>query len=180
MSGMSRLAALKAKVRKSKERTTTVHEEQVEKRAVVAAKKAAVMGPPKKKEIRLTSQPAPKEKPINSIDVEGWFRVGVRGLYGDSFIISPWTVKQRSLAKKLLTVYGPDLTRDAVEMFCSGWRSLVKNSRGRISGAPNVSLLWGMRERIYADVQNKGKEKSMDPMNRDEFQEESSSPKIGW
>ena len=108
MSGRAKLAALRAKVKKSRDRTETVRKEQVAKRA----------SRPKPKP---KAESKPVEKKINSVDVEGWFRAGIFELYGNKFIVPPWTVKQRSLAKKLLGIYGPDLTEKAVKLFCEDW-----------------------------------------------------------
>jgi hypothetical protein len=172
MSGRKRLSVLRRKVRKVKEETQKTHTEVTEKRA-----KAKAKAKPAKPEGVVHELP---KKPINSVDVEQWFRNGIWDLYGTKFIIPSWTVKQRTLAKKLLGVYGPSLTKKAVELLCSDWKKMVRNSRGRLSGAPTVNLLWGMRERIYADVQNEGIKDSVAPENSDEYRESGDNNDVGW
>lgn len=168
MSGRKRLSALRRRASVVKTETAKTHEEVTEKRAAKRKPKLAEV-------VKL----AVKVKQINSTNVEQWFRDGVWALYGKKFIIPSWTVKQRTLAKRLLTAYGPELTKDAVDLLCSGWRSMVSKSRGRLSGAPTVNLLWGMRERVYADVQNKGKEEGR-PENSDEYHEDDGGNDVGW
>lgn len=116
-------------------------------------------------------------KSVNASAVEDWFRYGLSALFGQTFIVPKWTVKQKTLAKWMLEQYGPELTQAGVVYFCDNWNNLVRSSRGRLSGAPTVNLLWAMRERIFADVQS-GK-KQVDPANKDEFRKDD-SPDSGW
>jgi hypothetical protein len=119
------------------------------------------------------------EIPANSTDVERWFRMGLSDLFGPKYIVPKWTVKQRKLAKDLLGIYGRELTKLAVEYYCSNWNEMVNQSRGRLSGAPTVNLFWSMRERLFAEVQN-GKTVIVAPKNRDEFRSDDGSPESGW
>ena len=123
------------------------------------------------------SKPKRASKSVTASAVEAWFKSGVSELFGPTFIVPKWTVKQKTLAKWLLEQYGPELTQAGVVYFCDNWNNLVKSSRGRLSGAPTVNLLWAMRERIFADVQS-GK-KQVDPANKDEFRKDD-SPDSGW
>lgn len=123
-----------------------------------------------------TARVAPK-RAVTAHAVEAWFKSGLVELFGPSFVVPKWTVKQKTLAKWLLEQYGPELTEKGVSYFFENWNGLVKSSRGRLSGAPTVNLLWAMRERIFADVQS-GK-KQVDPANKDEFRKDD-SPDSGW
>ena len=61
--------------------------------------------------------------------------------------------KQGALAKKILEIYGPELTEKTVGYFCDNWDIIMENSGGKISGLPTVEMLWAMRSRIFADVE---------------------------
>ena len=102
MSGRSKLAALRAKVSKSIERTQQTKVEVEEKRASrkVTAKKAA---PQKMGQVKVNGTVVRRK--VNATAVEGWFKDGIRQLYGEKFVIPYWTVKQKTLAKKLLSIY---------------------------------------------------------------------------
>lgn len=118
-----------------------------------------------------------RKRAVTASTVEDWFKGGLTVLFGPSFIVPKWTVKQKTLAKWLLDQYGAELTESGVSYFCENWQNFVKSSRGRLSGAPTVNLLWAMRERIFADVQSGNKQ--VDPANKDEFRKDD-SPDSGW
>lgn len=128
---------------------------------------------------------APQKKP-NSKDVEKWFREGIWSLFGRKFIVPAWPAScgQRALSLKLLENYGTDLTKRAVMLFCQTWDQRVRESGGRLSGAPTVNLLWAMRERVFAEVQTQDRKPEADtrPGGRDsdEFREDDSGPGLGW
>lgn len=112
----------------------------------------------------------------NAADVERWLREGTVALYGPKFVVPRWTVKQRTLAKNLLLAYGEELVERAVEYYCQTWRDRVNKSRGRITGAPTINLLWAMREVVFAEVQVGPK---VEPKNADEYRQDG-SPDSGW
>ena len=183
MSGRSKLLALRNKVSKSIERTQKVKAEVEAKRA---SKKVVHEKVPEKKDLldkmgQVQVSRTVVRRKVNATAVEGWFKDGIRKLYGDNFVIPYWTVKQKTLAKRLLGIYGEDLVRDAVEHYCSNWPKMVQESRGRIKGAPTINLLWSIREWMFAEVQEAGKANAqLSPKNSDEFIEEEKSPTIGW
>lgn len=162
-----KLAALKAKVAAKAAETKAV---KVEVEAARVAKRLVV--------VPVQSIASERVKQVKASSVERWFKEELLELFGPDFIVPKWTVKQNALAKRLLSDYGSELTEAAVRQFCKGWRDLVKGSRGRISGSPTISLLWSMRERIYAEVQN-GK-KTVLPVNSDEYRDDDGSPDAGW
>ena len=162
-----KLAALKAKVAAKAAETKAV---KVEVEAARVAKRLVV--------VPVQSIASERGKQVKASSVERWFKEELLELFGPDFIVPKWTVKQNALAKRLLSDYGSELTEAAVRQFCKGWRDLVKGSRGRISGSPTISLLWSMRERIYAEVQN-GK-KTVLPVNSDEYRDDDGSPDAGW
>lgn len=163
-----KLSRLRQKVREVSDQTKQTHEE-------VTRKRAAKRTVPKKSE----PESDPRPKPVNTVDVEQWFREGIFALYEKPLILSRWGVKERALAKKLLKTYGPDLTKRTVEHFCRSWPDLLKRSRGRISGVPTVTLLWAMRDSVFSDVQL-GAVKPADPARTDEYREDDDSPDAGW
>lgn len=122
------------------------------------------------------------DKPINSTDVKRWFDEGVLKLRGSNWVIPSWTVKERSLAKRILADYGPELTEKAVAHFCSTWEATCRRSNGRLVGDPSVNLLWAMRTQVFPVVQGA---KPLDAKNADEHDAamvESDTPddEVGW
>ena len=164
-----KLLALRKKALASKAKTEDA-------RAERQAKKAKKKAPPRLSEMTPSQR---RGKTVNSTHVEAWFREGVVGIYGRNFVIPKWTVKQRKLAKMLLETYGESLVKNAVVHFCKTWDTMVRDSRGRLSGAPTVNLLWGMRERVFADVQNKDR-KIVARKDSDEFKGDEGAPDVGW
>jgi hypothetical protein len=126
-----------------------------------------------------------KPRKINSVEVEKWFRHGIREVYGENYLVSAWNVKHRVLAKKLLAEYGDDLTERGVGWFCRNWKRLVSNSNGRLIGCPTVQLLWAMKDQVFGEVQKelmgikdeKGKEKNRDEFRADEAKD---NKDLGW
>lgn len=120
---------------------------------------------------------------VNSSDVFEWFREQIEDEYGRSMIVQEWTVAQRSLAKKLLEVYGPDIVKRAVGWLFDNWVKIQRSSHGSIGGRPTINLLWGYRETAFAEVQmsvSKRTDPRRDPKNSDEYRDVPGRPKIGW
>ena len=164
-----KLAALRNKVAATAERTREV-------RAEVGAKREErrVAAPIVVEPLVLDAEDA--RKAYTAADVERWLRDGTIALYGAKFVVPRWTVKQRTLAKNLLLAYGEDLVERSVEHYCQTWKDRVSKSRGRITGAPTISLLWAMREVVFAEVQVGPK---VEPKNADEYRQDG-SPDSGW
>ena len=95
---------------------------------------------------------SPRERKVNSVDVQRWFEKGIDLLYGGRVTPSPWGGQDRKLAKALLGIYGAGLTKKAVGYFCEHWELICKRSRS-ISGIPTVKLLWVMRDTVFSDAQ---------------------------
>lgn len=151
------------------ERTREVRAEVAERRAVTAA----VAPLPVADRFELAADEPRKPK---ASDVERWLREGTAAIYGPKFIVPRWTVKQNALAKRLLDDYGAELVKKAVDHYCQTWQDRVKQSRGRITGAPTISLLWAMREVVFAEAQVGPK---VEPRNTDEYRKDD-SPDSGW
>jgi len=103
---------------------------------------------------------------VNSNHVYGWYKTVLLEKYGSDFIVAPWTVVQKKLAKDLLGVYGGDLVKKAVGFFVESWDAIVSGSNDRLSGFPTINLMFGMRERIFADVQQGKKPLKYKDMSR--------------
>jgi len=151
---MNHLKRLKSLVDHSKRKTKKIHEEVVFKRA-------------KKKENR----------PKSATDVEIWFKLGITKLAGQEIIISEWSLKEKTLAKKLLNAYKPELVEKAVEYMCDNWEMLKRKG---LYGVPNVSLLYGMRHTIFSAIQVESV--VMNKKDSDEFDGEKAkkAPRVGW
>ena len=177
MTDRMRLAVLRDKVAKTKKKTEAAH-------ATKLKKKAARKSIPDF-DLELTNGGQRPKKAVNSTEVKLWFREGLEELYGGKLTIPPdkvwWTVKEKNVANRLLEAYGEELVKKTVAYFCEHWMKIVSRSRGRISGRPDIKLLWAMRERIFADaelgvVPEQGKKLSRDS---DEY-EEGKPIGIGW
>ncbi len=170
MSGKKRLLALRQKVKKANQRTLEVREEVRIRRA---GRQRRQVDPSEG-----TERP---KRPANSTTVYGWLKGELKAKYGQGFIIPDWSIKQKTLAKKILNTYGEDLTKEAVEHFVLNWDGYVEGSRGRLKGVPNINLFYGMREMIFGEVQTKHIEKKK-AKDSDEHSDESAenAPSVGW
>jgi len=145
---MARLTAaeLREKASRTQRATKKAHEDGQERRA---ARKSSVsfenIEPPPDRQTA--------KRVLNSKEVRGWFDEALAEKYGEAFIVPTWTVHQMKLAKDLLKVYGAELVRKAVEFFVKSWDAIEAGSGGKLTGAPSINLLFGMRERIFGDVQ---------------------------
>jgi hypothetical protein len=120
---------------------------------------------------------APKPKAVTATQVEAWFKEGLCELYGPTFIVAKWTLKDKALGKRLLSEYGADLVQKAIKSYCQDWDQLVKRSRGRLNGTPTLGLFWAMRNEIFGSVQV-GK-RQVAAKNSDEYTDDG-SPDAGW
>lgn len=154
MNGRLRLGRLRGVAKASRERTEQVRQEK-------AAKKA--------------------KRETNSYTVEEWFLKATRDKYGAGYVVARWTGKERTLAKGLLTEYGDALVADAVKYLFAEWDGMVAKSKGGLTGVPTINLLWGMRARVFGDVQLR-KMGKQPPKRRDsdEFNGSGGAPEIGW
>lgn len=165
-----KLAALRQRAAVQAEATRQVRAEVEAKRE--ARKATQSVAPP------LVLEPsAPKEKPVTATQVEAWFKAGLQELYGPTFVVARWTVKEKALAKRLLEDYGPELVDKAIKAYCQDWEGLVKRSRGRLNGTPTFGLFWAMRNEIFGSVQV-GK-RQVAAKNSDEYTDDG-SPDAGW
>jgi len=116
-----------------------------------------------------------------STSVFYWFKDALLRLNGKQFIISPWTVKQKKLAKDLLKIYGAPLVKKAVDWFCDNWGEIVDKSRGRLRGAPSIGLLWSMREMVFGEVQgaHNGRRRPSGGRGFDEWKDDGGNV-VGW
>jgi hypothetical protein len=97
---------------------------------------------------------APRKPPeVNSTTVREWFDEAIRThilpMHQEPF----WGTAERSMAKQLLTKYGPDLTRAAVFRLCETWLAMVARSRSEyIRGIPTIRVLMRLRDSIFGEV----------------------------
>ena len=165
-----KLAALRQRAAAQAEATKQVRAEVEAKRE--ERKAAQSVAPP------LVLEPtAPNAKPVTATQVEAWFKEGLHELYGSSFVVCKWTVKDKALGKRLLEEYGSDLVQKAIKSYCQDWEGMVKRSRGRLNGTPTLGLFWAMRNEIFGSVQV-GK-RQVAAKNSDEYTDDG-SPDAGW
>ena len=165
-----KLAALRQKVTAQAEATRQVRAEVEAKRE--QRKAAQPIAPP-----LVLEAPVLKQDKPNATQVEAWFKEGLRELYGPTFVVARWTVKEKSLAKRMLEDYGSDLVHKAIISYCQDWDQLVNRSRGRLNGTPTFGLFWAMRNEIFGSVQV-GK-RQVAAKNSDEYTDDG-SPDAGW
>ena len=147
-------------------------------------RREARANPPVASEARVSPE-APR-KGANSKDVEKWIREALWEAFGRKFIIPAWpqSCHQRVLSKMLLAAYGEDMTKRAIVLFCQTWDQKVAESGGRLAGVPTINLIWGMRERIFAEVQMQGRKvvtAKVGGRDSDEFRgDQAVGPGLGW
>jgi hypothetical protein len=149
------LAALKQLSRDSSERALAAQvktEEKREKRKKVKVEKQKAEVPDFALEVGQR-----KPKLVNSVQVEDWFRDGLKLLYGGKLELPQrgkwWTVGERRNAKRLLDMYGEDLVHKAVLHLCATWTQRVEASEGRLAGIPSIGYLVVAKNTVFAEAQ---------------------------
>jgi hypothetical protein len=94
--------------------------------------------------------------------VMGWFRDAILKTDPNWLVVSDWedrpdeqtwwTWREKKCAERLLKRYGADVVEATVIWFVANWQAMKAGSRGRLTGAPTVNLLWTSRERIFPDA----------------------------
>lgn len=167
-----KLKILARRIRETKQNTKEVRKEVKTKRERRRAKNRSIA-----QEFGFPSEvPTPKKKRINAKTVEGWFKGYKREYLGISNH-GKWTVKQLTLGKRLLKEYGDDDVKEAVKYMCEKWDQILANTS--LNGVPNVSLLWGMRESIFAYVETGKDFFKQNKTDIDEFVEEGDN-EMSW
>jgi hypothetical protein len=132
-----------------------------------------------------------RENKVNWFSVQQWFIKGINKNNPDWFVAKNkdqkehnqtwWAWAEKNCAERLLKHYGPDTVEKTVEWFCDNWQSMVDDSNGKLSGAPNVRFLWAGRDRIFPDAVIGKKPKVKKHMVGEYNAEQTSKfPKIGW
>lgn len=124
---------------------------------------------------------------VTSNTVRDWFRDGILRNYG-SKVTDPngamnWGTrgKEGALAKKMLELYGPEMLKKGVDYICDYWNILCYNSNSKLTGIPTIGLLWGMRARVFSDIeQGIVPKKKVKRHMVGEYVERPEVPKVGW
>jgi len=86
---------------------------------------------------------------------------------------SEWETKHTLAVQKMLDTYGVEVTKKALEAVCREWESRYQ-VLCKATGNPNVCILWGFRDTIFAEIETG---RHLDPGRRqnrlrdDEYQE---------
>jgi len=156
MSDRTRLLNLHKVMMESKKKTDAAREKKMAKKA---AKKAAKMEAEKTKTVPNFDDEKEEcvqivEKPVTWYNVMKWFKKGIDERISWSVTVpSQWSPKQRMLGKKLVGLYGGEVTEKAVLYICDNWEQMVKDSNGALSGLPTVELLWSIKDRIFPQAE---------------------------
>lgn len=136
-----------------------------------------------------------KENKITWFCVQRWFVKGIRKNNPDWLVVDKgevsekkqtwWGIEEITCANKLLKHYGAEIVEKTVEWFCDNWQGIMDNSNGRLSGAPNVRLLWVSRDIFFVDaklgyVPGRKKKKVKKHMVGEYDPELDGSTKVGW
>ena len=158
-----KLKILAKRIKETRKNTENVRVKVKEKREQRKARQYSIA-----KEFGFSPESVPKRKKvkINARTVENWFKNYKKEYLGISKH-GKWTVKQLTLGKRLLKEYGDDDVKKAVQYMCEKWDQILANTS--LNGVPNVSLLWGMRESIFAYVETGKDFFKQNKTNIDEF-----------
>jgi hypothetical protein len=185
------LAALRQLSRDSSERTLVAQAKTEEKREKRKREKEAKP----KAEVPKFALEVGQDKPklVNSVQVEDWFRDGLKLLYGGKLELPQrgkwWTVGERRNAKRLLDMYGADLVRKAVLHLCATWPQRVEASEGRLAGIPSIGYLVVAKNTVFAEAQGlvavpqRGKAKGSkrkQSKDSDEYRPPETPIDVGW
>jgi hypothetical protein len=93
------------------------------------------------------------KKSSGTKDIHKCFSENLKKKYGNDFKVPSLSGHHNKLAINLIKSYGLECVLKAVKLFCDEWDIIVENSNGRLSGVPNIGILWSMRDRVFANVQ---------------------------
>ena len=178
--GKKKLRALRALAQKSIKTTQEVKKGRKKKRKTGQTKALQTVS---FSELKL-EPPKSKPKFKNSTWIKDLFDQALFKLYGDGFRTPYWGAKERSLAMRLIKQYVEELCEKAVAHFVASWPDYIANSRGKLRGMPNISLLWGMQSQVFGDIQGsaincKGESKLTKNLKSDEYSDNNDS-EAGW
>ncbi len=144
-------------VKRSQKKTADAHKKRAEKKA--KKKKEA----PAKKVLEpiefsldMCEGGQTNKKRLTSTRVQHLMRECLEEAYGDTVTIPGnrewWGAKERTLAKKLLEMYGWEEVERAVRYMCANWEKMVEASGGTLRGIPTINILFASRNIIFADA----------------------------
>lgn len=95
--------------------------------------------------------------------VQEWF---IDGIYRNNrkwFVVEPgkdwnatsqtlWVWAEKNCAERLLAHYGEEIVKKTVAWFCDNWQGIIDQSHGRLGGAPNIKMLWAMRDKYFVEA----------------------------
>lgn len=114
-------------------------------------------------------------------DIENLWKKEYRKKWGN--IKTPkWTVEQKSIAKKLVNMYGGSLVSAVISYVILNWDELV--DRFRLNGYPSIKMVFGFRETLFPEVERgkiESKRNKKSALEDDEYcEEKTKSPSLGW
>lgn len=110
-----------------------------------------------------------KKKPALTVALEAVMVEAIKTQFGDGVITKKWSVKERSLAKKLVEAYTLEMTEEVIKRFVEEWPNMMRQSRGRLYGLPTINFLWAAQDRFFGAAQL-GQNTGTTPANIDEYQ----------
>lgn len=118
----------------------------------------------------------------NSTDVLNWFHEALLEHYGPESERPAWAAKERTLAKNLLTRYGPEKVKEVVELLVVEWELMCYESGRRLKGPPSISYLYGQRNMLFGELARRKSGKIIKSRGQaDEFDHSSGPAKgMGW
>ena len=158
------LKKLKLKIKKTIDRTQATHQEVTAKRADNRSchfKTKRDDCRPKKgfPDFGSIDNRQDKKSVVNWFTVRQWFYAGIvrnnRDWIDDTAGVDgalSWGEPEKACARRLLKVYGEEMTKMMVNWMCDNWEALKSNSNDHLLGAPSVRLLWVSRDMYYSEA----------------------------
>lgn len=110
-----------------------------------------------------------KKQPALTVRLEALMVESIKAQFGDGVVTKKWSVKERTLAKKLVNAYTLEMTEEVLKSFVNEWPNMMRQSRGRLYGLPTINFLWATQDRFFGAAQL-GHNTSTSPVNVDEYQ----------
>lgn len=130
---------------------------------------------------------------VNWFDVQTWMREAMDRNNPDWLVVKKenwtergqtwWTWAEKNCAERLLEHYGADVVKNTIDWYCDNWQAMVDSSRGSLSGAPSIKLLFSSRDRMFADAKlgnTPGKRKKKHMVGEYDAKAADKMPKLGW
>jgi len=107
------------------------------------------------KESKAAEKAKPPSVKVQVKELKAVWDEGMKGRFGADFRPAPWGGQEHSLAPRMITNNGLELTKKALRLYFKHWDRILEENQWITERTPTFGLFWKFRESLLAAAQGK-------------------------